>query len=109
MPIAFNVERIDWNKVDATNVEVTALHWRVTQTETVGEDTFGATYYDVTGPDTPRQMTLQALAAITKSQCLQWVRNRIGAEREAEILASLQAQIDEQQNPTAGSVTPVEG
>ena len=104
MAISFTISSVDWDKVDADNVRINTLHWRVTQTE--GD--YSATYYEATSPDQERIVPKSTLSTITKPQVIQWVRDRIGAEREAEILAGLQAQIDEQKNPTRGSFEPVD-
>lgn len=114
MALNFEISSVDWDKVEGDaqdRVSIKTLHWRLTQTEpnpSFPAEPYVATYYESTDPDQERLLTIQQVAAITKPQVIQWVRNRIGSEREAEILAMLQAQIDEQMTPTKGSFVPVD-
>lgn len=46
---------------------------------------------------------------LTEEIVVQWVKDKFGEERVAEIEAALQAQIDEQQSPTKAAGVPWQG
>jgi hypothetical protein len=46
---------------------------------------------------------------LTEEIVVQWVKNKFGEEKVAEIEAALQAQIDEQQSPTKAAGVPWQG
>jgi len=84
---------------------VIVAHWRVTDSETVGDDTFSASAYgtcsftyDASSPDfTP-------YADLTESQVLGWCWDN-GVDQTA-VEASLTANIAEQKNPTTEDGVP---
>ena len=84
---------------------VIVVHWRVSATETSGEDTFSASSYgtagftyDASSPDfTPYDQ-------LTEEQVLGWVWND-GVDKDATE-AALQSNIDAQMNPTTADGVP---
>jgi hypothetical protein len=86
---------------------VIVAHWRVTEEETVGDDTFSASAYgtcsftyDASSPDfTP-------YADLTESQVLGWCWSEEGGVDQTAVEASLTANIAEQKNPTTEDGVP---
>ena len=86
---------------------VIVAHWRVTDSETVGDDTFSASAYgtasftpDASSPDfTP-------YADLTESQVLGWCWSEEGGVDKDAVEASLAANIAEQKNPTTEDGVP---
>lgn len=83
---------------------VTVAHWRVTDNETSGENTYTASSYGACNfiPD-PSASDFVAYGDLTESTVLQWVFAEVN---KGEIEASLTAQIAEQTNPTQGEGVP---
>ena len=84
---------------------VIVAHWRVTDSETVGEDTFSASAYgtasftyDASSPD------FVPYADLTESVVLGWCWAN-GVDQDA-VEASLTANINEQKTPTTVEGTP---
>lgn len=83
---------------------VIVAHWRVTETETVGEDTYTASSYGTCGftPD-PSSEDYIAYDDLTEADVIGWVQ----AEVDQDALeASLTANINEQKNPTTADGVP---
>ena len=83
---------------------VIVAHWRVTESETVGDDTFSASAYgtqsftpDASSPD------FVPYADLTEATVLGWVWDSM--DKDA-VEASLTANIDEQKNPTTEDGVP---
>ena len=86
---------------------VIVAHWRVTDSETVGDDTYSASAYgtasftyDASSPDfTP-------YADLTESQVLGWCWSEEGGVDKDAVEASLTAKIEEQKAPTTETGVP---
>jgi len=86
---------------------VIVAHWRVTDSETVGDDTYSASAYgtasftyDASSPDfTP-------YADLTEEQVLGWCWSEEGGVDKDAVEASLAANIAEQKNPTTEDGVP---
>lgn len=84
---------------------VTVAHWRVTETETVGEGddavTYSASSYGTVGftPDASADGFI-AFDDLTEADVLGWVHEEVN---QADIEAALTADITEQKNPTTAS------
>ena len=89
---------------DLSDGGVTVAHWRVRDSETVGDNTFAAQSYGSCGftPD-PSASDFVAYGDLTESTVLQWVFAEVN---KGEVEASLTAQIGEQKNPTQGEGVP---
>ena len=83
---------------------VTVAHWRVTESETVGEDTYTASSYGTCGftPDASAS-DFVAYADLTESTVLGWVHAEVD---QAETEAALTANIAEQKTPTTADGMP---
>ena len=83
---------------------VIVAHWRVTETETVGEDTYSASSYGTCGftPD-PSSEDYIAYADLTEADVIGWVQGELDVEA---IEAGLTANINEQKNPTTADGVP---
>lgn len=83
---------------------VIVAHWRVTETETVGEDTYTASSYGTCGftPD-PSASDYIAYADLTEADVIGWCQGELDVEA---IEAGLTASIEEQKNPTTADGVP---
>jgi hypothetical protein len=82
-------------------VKVTNLHWRAT----LEDQGFQSSSYGSTPDDQNRTYTLPALEAVPEAVVVGWAQAALGEEQVAAIEAGLEAQIEEQVNPTTGGVT----
>ena len=83
---------------------VTVAHWRVTESETVGEDTFTASAYGTCGftPD-PDADGFVAYDSLTEEVVMGWVWTEVNQE---DIEAALTANIEGQKNPVSADGMP---
>lgn len=83
---------------------VTVAHWRCTEEETVGEETFSASSYGTVGftPD-PTASDYIAYDSLTEANVLGWVWESVD---QSATEAALTAKIEADKNPTSGSGTP---
>ena len=83
---------------------VIVAHWRVTEEETVGEETYTASSYGTCGftPD-PSASDYIAYADLTEADVIGWVQAEVD---QAGIEAALTANINEQKNPTTADGVP---
>jgi len=83
---------------------VIVAHWRVTEEETVGENTYTASSYGTCGftPD-PSASDYIAYADLTEADVIGWVQAEVD---QAGIEAGLTANINEQKNPTTADGVP---
>lgn len=83
---------------------VIVAHWRVTETETVGENTYTAESYGTCSftPD-PSASDYIAYADLTEADVIGWVQADVDQDA---IEASLTANINEQKNPTTADGVP---
>ena len=83
---------------------VTVAHWRVTEEETVGENTYSASSYGTVGftPDASAEGFI-AYGVLVEDTVLGWVWEQL--DKDA-IEASLTANIELQKNPTTADGVP---
>ena len=83
---------------------VIVAHWRVIETETVGENTYTASSYGTCGftPD-PSASDYIAYADLTEADVIGWVQADVD---QAAIEAALTENINEQKNPTTADGVP---
>ena len=83
---------------------VTVAHWRVTKSETVGDDTFTASAYGTCGftPDADADGFV-AYESLTEADVLVWVHAEVDQDATE---AALTANIEAQKNPVTGSGMP---
>ena len=89
---------------ELANGGVTVAHWRCTEEETVGEETFSASSYGTVGftPD-PTASDYIAYDSLTEANVLGWVWESVGQDT---VEAALTAKIEADKNPTSGSGVP---
>ena len=102
MAATWTIETMDRNISDGG---VTTAHWRVTDSETVGDNTYTAGSYGACSftPD-PSAADFVAYDSLTEADCLQWCWDN-GVDKDATE-ASLTANIEAQKNPVSGSGVP---
>jgi hypothetical protein len=83
---------------------VTVAHWRVTEFETVGEDTFTASAYGTVGftPDADADDFI-AYDSLTEADVLAWVHAEVD---QSATEAALTANIEAQKNPVSADGMP---
>ena len=83
---------------------VTVAHWRVTESETVGDDTFTASAYGTVGftPD-PDASDFVAYDSLTEEVVMGWVWESVNQE---DTEAALTANIEGQKNPVSANGMP---
>ena len=83
---------------------VTVAHWRCTEEETVGEETFSASSYGTVGftPD-PTASDYIAYDSLTEANVLGWVWESVD---QSATEAALTAKIEADKNPSSGSGVP---
>ena len=83
---------------------VTVAHWRVTESETVGDDTFTASAYGTVGftPD-PDADGFVAYDSLTEEVVMGWVWESVNQE---DTEAALTANIEAQKNPVSADGMP---
>ena len=89
---------------DLADGGVTVAHWRCTEEETVGEETFSASSYGTVGftPD-PTASDYIAYDSLTEANVLGWVWESVDKDATE---AALTAKIEADKNPTSGSGVP---
>jgi hypothetical protein len=102
-----------------TAAPVTVTTWKIAQLEretsdgfvftahyTVDakDDTYSAGAYGSIGFERPDNLI--PFADLTEAEVVSWVQEALGAEKVAEVEAALQAQLDEQRNPTKAAGVP---
>ena len=89
---------------NTANGGVTVAHWRVSEEETVGENTYSASSYGTVGftPDASAEGFV-AYADLSETTVLGWVQKQL--DKDA-IEASLTANIAEQKAPVTSTGTP---
>ena len=99
----WSVPMTEYTKADGG---IFTVHWRVSASETVGEDTFSASSYgtcgftyDASAPD------FVAYDSLTEATVLGWVWDQADGWKD-DVEAALQANIDAQKNPTTADGVP---
>ena len=86
------------------------VHYSLYKQEVVGEGddavTYSASSIGTVSLDAPDPENFTAYADITKEDVQGWVEDKIGADKLADIEASLDAQIAEQKTPTKATGKP---
>ena len=92
----WNIANLDRNVADG---KITTIHWTLNSTD----GTYSAGCYGSIGVDGDLTVQYKDLTADT---VIGWVKDHFGAEKVAEIEAALQAQLDEQRQPTKAGGLP---
>jgi len=89
---------------DLSDGGVTVAHWTVTDSETVGDNTYTAgSYGSCNFTPNPSASDFIAYNGLTESTVLEWVH---AAVDKSAVEAGLKAQIAEQKNPTEAAGVP---
>tara|TARA_Y100000114_G_scaffold108170_1_gene101551 strand:- start:255 stop:578 length:324 start_codon:yes stop_codon:yes gene_type:complete len=84
---------------------VTVLHYDVTDSETVGDDTFSGRVYSTVGLAEPGD-TFTPYSDITAETAVAWAKAALGDDAVASAEASVAAQIAEAKTPITGTGVP---
>lgn len=102
----------------------TEFSWRIAQLERETTDgfvftahytidandgTYSAGAYGSLGLERPEEEEMIPFNQLTEELVVQWVKDKFGEEKVAEIEAALQAQLDEQHAPTKAAGLPWQG
>jgi hypothetical protein len=68
------------------------------------DDTYASSAYGSIGFERPDNLI--PFADLTEAEVVSWVQEALGEEKVAEVEAALQAQLDEQRNPTKAAGVP---
>lgn len=79
--------------------------YTVHYTVNANDGTYSAGAYGSLGFSRP-EGELIPYADLTEGTCIQWVKDQLGDEKVQSILDALQAQLDEQRNPTKAAGVP---
>ena len=94
------VEFID--SLDGHSNVVNKVHWRI-EAEDSGKIASNGGTVSVSTDDLS---SFTPYADLTEDQCLQWAKNKLGAERCTELETQVTAAVNAKVNPTTGSGTP---
>tara|TARA_B100002019_G_C21195555_1_gene561208 strand:- start:355 stop:693 length:339 start_codon:yes stop_codon:yes gene_type:complete len=89
---------------------VTSLHWRVTDSETVGEGDDAIIHsgrcYGTVGLEAPDADNFTAYADILEADAIAWAKAALGEEQVTAYEASVASQIELSKNPVSGTGVP---
>lgn len=100
----WEVKRCLYSNEPSNKVKVTELHW----TATLVDGEFTASRYGSAGDQSNRVYTKAALSNVPEHVMVGWVQQALGPDEVDAIEAGLLADIEEQRNPTQGSIVPGE-
>ena len=96
--------------LDGKSDVVTAVHWQVTDSETVGSGDDAVTHsgraYGVNGLDTSELSSFTAYADVTEANAIAWAKEALGADQVTALEKSVADQITESKTPTIGTGKP---
>lgn len=97
-----------WNIVNLERTTANGIVYNVHYTVSASDDTYSSSAYGSIGLEAPAEGDpVIPYADLTFDTVVTWVKEKLGgSEKVAEIEAVLQAQIDEQRNPTTASGIP---
>lgn len=89
---------------------VKSLHWRVTDSETVGEGDDAVVHsgrcYGTVGLEAPDADNFTAYADISEADAVAWAKAALGEEEVTAYEASVASQIELSKNPVSGTGVP---
>jgi hypothetical protein len=89
---------------------VKSLHWRVTDSETVGEGDDAVVHsgrcYGTVGLEAPDADNFTAYADISEADAVAWAKAALGEEQVTAYEASVASQIELSKNPVSGTGVP---
>tara|TARA_R100000664_G_C2729217_1_gene120250 strand:- start:53 stop:376 length:324 start_codon:yes stop_codon:yes gene_type:complete len=106
MAITWEVSQLDRQLKDGDKDNVVrTVHWRVTDSEVDGENTYSGCAYGSVGLAAPGD-SFTPYADITEEQAIGWAKAALGDDQVADAEKSVENQIDQQKNPTTGEGVP---
>ena len=96
-----------WSIANLERETADGFVYTVHYTVNAADDTYSAGAYGSIGLERPD--TLIPFADLTEEVVVGWVKDQFGAEKVTEIEAALQAQLDEQRQPTKAAGLPWAG
>ena len=107
MATVWTIAQTEYVLVDgALSDVINLLHWRVTESETVGEDTYTASSYGTQSLAAPDPDNYTAYADVTEAECIAWCKTEMSAEQVTAVEDGLTANINLQKNPVDGHGVP---
>ena len=106
MAVTWQAVQLDRQLKDGDKDDVvTTVHWRATDSEVDGENTYSGRAYGSVGLAAPGD-SFTPYADITEEQAVGWAKAALGDDQVAETEKSVENQIDQQKNPTTGKGVP---
>ena len=106
MAVTWQAVQLDRQLKDGDKDDVvTTVHWRATDSEVDGENTYSGRAYGSVGLAAPGD-SFTPYADITEEQAVGWAKAALGDDQVAETEKSVENQIDQQKNPTTGTGVP---
>ena len=111
MAATWNIASLDRQvSLDGKADVVTAVHWQVIDTETIGSGDDAVTHhgraYGVAGLDTSDLSSFTAYADVTEADAIAWAKAVIGDDQVDAYEKSVADQITESKTPTTGRGVP---
>ena len=107
MAVTWSVVSLDSTKtVGSLSDVVTQVHWRATDSETVGEKTYTGSAYGSVVLAEADSSSFTAYGSITESDAIAWAKAAIGSDEVTTIETTIAAEITEAKTPTTTSGVP---
>lgn len=94
-----------WNIANLERETSDGYVFQAHYTLTASDGTYAASAYGSLGLERPEGEMIP-FADLTEGTVTQWIRDKFGPEKVTEIYDALQAQLDEQRNPTKAAGLP---
>lgn len=95
----WNVAQMERHTADGA---VTTVHYTVEAFDSI----YRSSAYGSLGLEAPEPDSMVPYSNLTPDLCVQWVKDKLGDEKVAEVEAALQAQLDEMHAPTRAAGVP---
>lgn len=105
---ALDVKTSYTDEQDPANTEANVVynvHWRYTATQDLGDELYSATIIGTQSIDTADLSDFTPYEQLTQVIVEAWVEEALGEEKVAEMQANLDAQLEEQVNPSTVTLT----
>lgn len=102
----WSISTLDRQLVDGEHTDVvTVIHWNVTDSETVGEETYSGRCYGTVGLAEPGD-SFTPYADITEETAIGWCKTALGDDQVTAYEDSVASQIALEKNPVTGTGVP---
>jgi hypothetical protein len=85
---------------------ITNVHWEVTDSEIVGDNTHSGRMYGSVGIDTSDLSSFTAYASVTEANAIAWAKDAMGADTVTSMEDSVASQITLSKTPVTGTGVP---